>query len=141
MTRNKVEPKKVGNREEAMHELEEFILNHLKYDDNFVVIRMVISQQTPMNSEKEIKMNAAMSRKLSDAFRHGIRSEDYVGKLAEQEYLMIIKDNNPANGILVANRLSRIVSDMTNGQYIGRTYVTPYQNGDNTSTLMERLLH
>ncbi len=140
MTRNKVEPKSIGEREESLKELNEFILNNMRYDDNFIVIRMVVSQQHPESSEKQSK-NATLYRKIAEAFRKSIRSEDYVGKLNAEEYIIIIKDNNPANGVLVANRLSRIVSDMTNGSYIGRTYVTSHQEGDSANTILERVMH
>ncbi|MBQ8707517.1 MAG: diguanylate cyclase [Succinivibrionaceae bacterium] len=143
MTRHKVEPKSIGEREDALAELNEFILNHIRYEDNFVVIRMVVSQQTPMNTEKELKPSSsqALFRKITESFRKSVRSEDYVGKLSIDEYIIIIKDNNPANGSLVANRLSRIVSDTTNGTFIGRTYVTAYQEGDTPQDILERVMH
>lgn len=143
MIRNKVQPKTIGEKCDAMTELNEFILNHLRYDDNFILIRMVVTQQTPLNTEEIIKpsSNTALYKKIAEAFRRSIRSEDYVGKLAIDEYLVIIKDDNPANGALVANRLSRLVSDTTNGTFIGRSYVTEYREGDSVSTLLERIMH
>ena len=68
MTRHKVEPKSIGEREDALAELNEFILNHIRYEDNFVVIRMVVSQQTPMNTEKELKPSSsqALFRKITE---------------------------------------------------------------------------
>jgi hypothetical protein len=143
MTRNKVQPKKIGDKCEALAELNEFILNHMRYDDNFILIRMVVTQQTPLNTETIIKpsSNIEFYKKIAETFRKSIRSEDYVGKLGIDEYLIIVKDSNPANGALVANRLSRIVSDATDGKYIGRSYVTEYREGDNASTLLERIMH
>ena len=87
MTRHKVEPKSIGEREDALAELNEFILNHIRYEDNFVVIRMVVSQQTPMNTEKELKPSSsqALFRKITESFRKSVRSEDYVGKLSIDE--------------------------------------------------------
>ncbi|MGN1356687.1 MAG: hypothetical protein ACI4VX_03230 [Succinivibrionaceae bacterium] len=125
------------NSEETLKKIDEFIKNHLRYDQRFIIIRLVIDK---VQDHQGIELVNTLAR-LNEEFRRNIRVTDFVAQIKELEYLFLIRCPTQENDSAIVRRLSRMVCDNSTGKCIGRTFYTCHNIGDDVTALIERIMH
>ncbi len=125
------------NADKVMAKIDEYIKNHLRYDQRFIIVRLVIDRiQTSEDSEFKNIME-----KLSAGFKDNIRVTDYVSQIKNDEYLFLVRCPNADHDSNIVNRLSRMVCDLSTGKCIGRSFFTSHEIGDSVTSVIERIMH
>lgn len=125
------------NADATLEKIEEYIKNHLRYDQRFIMIRLVIDTTLSSTSVDAINTIASINEQL----RQNIRATDFVANIKENQYLFMIRSPNQDNDSSIVSRLSRLVSDISSGRCFGRTFYAAHQIGDNSTNLIEKVLH
>ena len=95
----------IGNRNMAISSLENFINNHLRYEENFSVILLKIDNFGAI-SEKYGNTEANYTLlSIAQKLKAKLRGGDVATRYTDDQFLILIKDRKPSFADLVAKRL------------------------------------
>lgn len=95
----------IGNRNMAISSLENFINNHLRYEENFSVILLKIDNFGAI-SEKYGNTEANYTLlSIAQKLKANLRGGDVATRYTDDQFLIMIKDRKPSFAALVAKRL------------------------------------
>ena len=97
----------IGNRNFAISNLESFINNHLRYEENFSIVLIKVDNLGEIsrkfgNTEGNYTL-LAIAQKL----RSNLRSGDVATRYTDDQFLVLVKDRRPSNVGYVADRLRK----------------------------------
>lgn len=95
----------VDNEQSSMRRLENFVGNHKRYDESFSLILVDIDKLKELNACRGYSEGNRALQQVAVSIRKSIRNGDFVGRIHEDQFMVIIKEHGQSTGSVVSERI------------------------------------